>query len=204
MLDRKEHCSCLEHAGHTRVKIHILLMKIASNVAQWEVDPSESTQPRNALTPTCHCADEMKLLRAHSSPAQGWEHCESKPCQDTQLMGTAGSREMQDLSFFRGEHHSGHPPACPSELIVEAATWNPLLRWKGAALALRNGGWNVFHSHLSEIPYHLRELLSNWCISRKEIRFSLCNAFPLQTSKYFTEGRVENQAFTITKGRVVV
>lgn len=91
----------------------------------------------------------MKLLRAHSSPAQGWEHWESKPCQDTQLMGTAGSREMQDLSLFRGEHHSGHPPACPSELVVKAAPWNPLLGWKGAALALRNGGWNVFHSHLS-------------------------------------------------------
>lgn len=84
MLDRKEYWFCSEPPGHTGVEIHVLLIRIDSNLAQWEVDPSESTQPRNTLNHTFHCADEIKVVES-SSPAQGWEHSESKPCQGTQV-----------------------------------------------------------------------------------------------------------------------
>lgn len=113
MLDRKEHWFCLEPAGHARVKIHIVLIRINSSVAQWEVDPSESTQPRNALSQTFHCEDEIKAVES-SSPAQGWGHCESKPCQDTQVnvhswqQGDAGPVLIQRGTSF-------WPPTCLSQ-----------------------------------------------------------------------------------------
>lgn len=60
MLDRKEHWFCLEPAGHTRVIIHILLLRIDSTVAQWELGPSESTQPTNPFIVQM----KWRLLRA--------------------------------------------------------------------------------------------------------------------------------------------
>lgn len=89
-------------------------MRTGSNVAQWGADPSESTEPRNALTPTFHCADEMKAAES-SSPAQGWEHWEHKPCQDNTPVNVHSWQQGEAGAVLIQRGTPFWPPTCLSQ-----------------------------------------------------------------------------------------
>lgn len=106
MLDWKEHWFCLEAAGHTIVKIHVLLIRTDSNVAEWEGDPSESTQPYLSL-----CRWNKGCCELLSCP--GLRTPRANHAKTLKLMCTAGSRDLQDLFTQRGT--SFWPPTCLSQ-----------------------------------------------------------------------------------------
>lgn len=80
---------------------------------------SEKQILQRALSPeipstnhTFHCAHEIKVIESSSPAPRAESTVRANHARTLKLMCTAGNREMQDLSLFKEEIHSGHPAAC--------------------------------------------------------------------------------------------